>query len=320
MVLGIPRGFFYYDYFGFVQKLFAASDTELIWGDENDDNALIAGNSLIVDEACFPVKLMAGQIKSLMDKCDKVLMPVMAQDIAGKWLCPKLLGLPALMSPLAENGKLIISEPLHLNDKPGSRRILKKLCTEAGMSRELFNKNFNRAYDYQRKIVSGEENTHIEAGWEFTPEIPADGEIILPNTSKILLAGHCYNVYDKFANSDIISRLDELCIEAVTEKAVSYPQKEQAVKSLNLIKNPFWESLIRTLGTAVYLRKQVDGVIYLSSFSCGPDAFIIELIRKYVPELPMMVIKLDEHKGEAGLETRLEAFADLLNRRRQVSW
>ena len=39
------------------------------------------------------------------------------------------------------------------------------------------------------------------------------------------------------------------------------------------------------------------------------------MIKIYIPDIPIMVLKLDEHKGSAGYETRLEAFSDLLERR-----
>lgn len=316
MILGVPRGSFYYDYHEFICKLFRGSNIDIMWGSENDEDILKTGSGIVVDEACMPVKLMAGQIAILESKCDMIIIPRMMKDIRGKWLCPKLLGLPELMSSFQNTDKLLITPPMYFNNKKKFKKALREVCAKAGMCSENFEKNFEAAYSYQQKVSSGEKNAHVETAWEFVPQIPTAGEIILPNTSKIFLAGHCYNVYDKFANDNIMARLDELCIEAVTENAVSQPQKEMAVKQLGLIKTPFWESLIRNLGAALCLQHQVDGMIYLSSFSCGPDAVIIELIRKYVPELPMMVIKLDEHKGTAGLETRLEAFADLIDRRK----
>jgi len=42
---------------------------------------------------------------------------------------------------------------------------------------------------------------------------------------------------------------------------------------------------------------------------------VVDLIRYHVGEFPMLVIKLDEHTGEAGVDTRLEAFIDMLERR-----
>lgn len=66
------------------------------------------------------------------------------------------------------------------------------------------------------------------------------------------------------------------------------------------------------------LKNNVDGIIYLSSFSCGIDSLISEILKTHLKEIPMMMLKLDEHRGQAGLQTRLEAFSDLLDKRRSA--
>ena len=66
---------------------------------------------------------------------------------------------------------------------------------------------------------------------------------------------------------------------------------------------------------------QIDGYIYLTAFGCGPDSFIVQLTKKYIRDMsakPFMEISLDEHTSAAGLDTRLEAFADMLGDRVRV--
>ena len=55
----------------------------------------------------------------------------------------------------------------------------------------------------------------------------------------------------------------------------------------------------------------IDGIICLSSFSCGTDSFTMEMIKNYT-KLPVLVLKLDEMTGEAGFDTRLEAFCEVI--------
>ena len=63
----------------------------------------------------------------------------------------------------------------------------------------------------------------------------------------------------------------------------------------------------------------VDGVIYMLSFSCGPDSFVQVLIEDAVHSaeirVPLLSLVIDEHSGEAGFVTRLEAFLDMMSRR-----
>lgn len=316
MRLGIPRGFFYYDYISFMRRLFSGTGVEIVVGGENDDRILAEGNRLTVDEACFPIKLFVGQASALTEKCDRVLIPRVMKDCNGRWLCPKLLGIPELSLRIPHQEKLLITDPVYFDNRSKAKRVFRKMFRELNAGKDRFDFNFDNAYGRQLCMAAGMEKAYIEAGWEFMPEPAGDGEIVLPNTKQVLLLGHCYNVYDRFANCGIMEKLEELAIGTVTETAVNAARREAVVKEIGLDKKPFWEAFVRNVGTAVELKDKVDGIIYLSSFSCGPDAFIYQMIKKYVKGTPVMLLKLDEHRGEAGFDTRIEAFADLLERRR----
>lgn len=315
MVLGIPRGYFFYDYKEFIDEIFEDTGIELFFGGENDEKIMERGSELTVDETCIPVKLLAGQIDALAGKCDFVLLLRIMKDFKGRWLCPKLLGIPELVVSKKAEGKIITSHPIYFNDRKDCRKTFARIFRGLGIEKKKFEENFRRAYGLQRSAACGAKRYKQEAAWEFTPPPPGEGEIILPNTKKVFLAGHCYNVCDKFFNKDIMKKLDDLGIEAVTERVVSPADREKAVKEAGFAKEPFWEAFVRVFGSAVCLENEVDGIVYLSSFSCGTDSFITEMIKTYIPNLPMMVLKFDEHKGLAGYDTRLEAFSDLLERR-----
>ena len=80
MLLGIPRGHFYYDYYLFADRLFRDSGIEILYGCENSEDTLKRGRDLAVDEACVPMKLVAGQLDYLEDKCDRILLPRVMKD------------------------------------------------------------------------------------------------------------------------------------------------------------------------------------------------------------------------------------------------
>jgi predicted nucleotide-binding protein (sugar kinase/HSP70/actin superfamily) len=56
--------------------------------------------------------------------------------------------------------------------------------------------------------------------------------------------------------------------------------------------------------------------VVISNFSCGPDAFAFPQIEGLLDDRPHLVLEFDEHRGEAGLITRLEAFLDQLDQAR----
>ncbi len=74
-----------------------------------------------------------------------------------------------------------------------------------------------------------------------------------------------------------------------------------------------------TIGYAVdYAQQGYDGIIQVLPLTCMPE-IIAESILPTVSkdyQIPLLTVTLDEHAGEAGLITRLEAFVDMLAERR----
>jgi predicted nucleotide-binding protein (sugar kinase/HSP70/actin superfamily) len=135
---------------------------------------------------------------------------------------------------------------------------------------------------------------------------------------KVGLIGHAYNVLDSFVNMDIKNKLNALGLGVMTSEHIPREYIDDEVKKL--FKKPFWTYAQEYYGAAVGIFRKglCDGIIYLSSFSCGVDSVVTELIKNEIGDFPFMVLKLDEHTGEAGFNTRIEAFSDLLKRRRKV--
>jgi predicted nucleotide-binding protein (sugar kinase/HSP70/actin superfamily) len=53
--------------------------------------------------------------------------------------------------------------------------------------------------------------------------------------------------------------------------------------------------------------------VLISNYGCGPDAFTNKHLEEMLCDRPRLFLEFDEHRGEAGLITRLEAFADEIN-------
>jgi predicted CoA-substrate-specific enzyme activase len=57
---------------------------------------------------------------------------------------------------------------------------------------------------------------------------------------------------------------------------------------------------------------------YITNFSCGPDSFLIGYFRDLMGRKPSLTLELDSHTADAGLETRIEAFLDIVQAYRQL--
>ena len=62
-------------------------------------------------------------------------------------------------------------------------------------------------------------------------------------------------------------------------------------------------------------------MITLTAFGCGPDSLMLERITRKAKEyaMPLLNLTIDEHTGEAGFVTRLEAFVDMLFRKQRAA-
>jgi predicted nucleotide-binding protein (sugar kinase/HSP70/actin superfamily) len=57
---------------------------------------------------------------------------------------------------------------------------------------------------------------------------------------------------------------------------------------------------------------------FISNFSCGPDSFIITYFKDIMGIKPSVVLELDDHTADAGLDTRIDAFLDVVRRFREL--
>jgi predicted nucleotide-binding protein (sugar kinase/HSP70/actin superfamily) len=77
-----------------------------------------------------------------------------------------------------------------------------------------------------------------------------------------------------------------------------------------------------TIGSAVlYAGEGYDGIVQLFPFTCMPEIVAESILPDVSSDLgiPFLTLIMDEHSGEAGMLTRLEAFVDLLEQKRKTA-
>jgi len=299
MKIGIPRALLYYKQFPFWQCFFKTLGAEVIVSGETNAQILNAGIEAAPSEICLPVKVFYGHTLSLSKKCDYVFIPRVVSVEKEAYTCPKFMGLPDMLKALP-NAPAILS--IDINAKKKRRYYYQSLLKLA----TVINKNpatVLKAYKAAQKSL---ENFQQK---QSVPPFEAHNDL------KIGIVGHPYNIYDPYISLDFLSRLKRQKINIQTLENVSAGCVEAQTGAL--AKPIFWTYEKEVVGTVMHwLRsKTVDGIIYLLAFACGPDSMMQVLIeeeaRKH-PEVPLMSMVIDEHSGEAGFLTRLEAFTDML--------
>ena len=80
----------------------------------------------------------------------------------------------------------------------------------------------------------------------------------------------------------------------------------------------YWTYSKELIGAISYYQYSVDGILFLSSFPCGPDSLVNELMLRKIKNIPMINILIDELTTNTGLETRLESFIDIIKERKEI--
>jgi predicted nucleotide-binding protein (sugar kinase/HSP70/actin superfamily) len=82
----------------------------------------------------------------------------------------------------------------------------------------------------------------------------------------------------------------------------------------------FWTSGRDILRAAERVRRQPNLFgVYVTNFSCGPDSFLTGYFRDLMGEKPSLMLELDAHTADAGIDTRIEAFLDVVAGYRQLA-
>ncbi|AEG61197.1 acyl-CoA dehydratase activase-related protein [Desulforamulus ruminis] len=321
--VGIPRALLYYYYFPLWKKFLEQLGAEVVVSGRTTKGILTRGVQLCVDEACLPIKLAFGHVQDLVDKgVDVLFLPRMVSVARREYICPKFLGFPDMIRQNVSDLPPLIDTAINVRNKDQD---IHRFIHEVGA---YFGKGSLQSWLAYRSALA----THrqyvglLEQGLLPEEALSAlNGKTPAPGSGQedltVAVIGHPYNIYDPFISMNIIHRLRESGARVLTADHISEEKVNQGVGRLP--KKLFWTLSRRVTGGALIFdhEQSVDGIIHVAAFACGPDSMTGELIERYIRrngKVPFMNINLDEHTGEAGIVTRMEAFLDMVRWRRAV--
>lgn len=316
--IGMPRALLYYKQAPFWQSFFSELGADVIVSPVTNSRILNMGLEAASSEVCLPVKVFYGHAISLADKCDYVFVPRTVSIENDAYTCPKFLGLPDMLRALPQNLPIL---SIDINAKKKKRLFYQSLIglgAEIGKNRLAVFKAYTRARGsleiFQERKLEGELACDILSS-SFTP----DSRLLTSDSLRIGVVGHPYNVYDPYISLNFIERLKKQQVHIRTSESV--PHQIIAEQIAKLPKSIYWSYEKEVVGSTMHWleNKLVDGIIYLLAFACGPDSLIQVLIEDQArkkQDIPLMPMVIDEHSGEAGFLTRMEAFIDMLKHKK----
>jgi predicted nucleotide-binding protein (sugar kinase/HSP70/actin superfamily) len=326
MKIGIPRALGYYMYYPFWYGFFSELGFEIILSGKSTKKLLASGSALVVPETCLPVKVYVGHVLDLIDKkkVDCVYSPSI-QSIAHKiYNCSKLRGLPDLVRNVVKRDYTLVEptldksvrnqglyeylyesvEPFGITDK----KLIKKASKAGWASHNKFHSLCQQGVDYNSALaVATGQKDHAE---------PLEKD--KPVTVAVI--SHHYNLFDEYLSMRLVDKLRKLNVNVVTHLSLNRQQQLEGIKKLDTVL--YWSNEFEMTGAAGHFinSDEIDGVVTMTAFGCGPDSLMIERVVRYAKysKVPLLNLTIDEHTGEAGIITRIEAFTDMLVRRKRI--
>jgi predicted nucleotide-binding protein (sugar kinase/HSP70/actin superfamily) len=321
--IGVPRALAYYTYFPFWKTVLESLGRELVVSGTTNKAILDQGVSEATNDLCVPIKIFFGHVVQLKGQVDKIFVPRLVNVNQGDTFCPKFLGLPDMVEYGMNGLPPLFAPRIDLCKKIRGWFDLAKMVAEALNCNMIsvfkgFQQGKKAQAEYDSLLLGGYAPKEAMELMYTGQKGKASGAAKKP-VGTIALLGYPYSLYDDFLNGNLLSKLKGLGVKVLTPEMA--PPSDLYSQIRLLPKGLFWYFSNRVLGAGMYYLSEVniDGIVHVSNFACGPDAMVNKLLeleaKKYT--CPFLTISLDEHTGQAGIHTRLEAFVDMVRWRRQ---
>jgi len=309
--IGIPRALSTYSYFPLFYNLFVLLGMKPVLSRRTDSDIAHLGSMVLTSDFCYPIKIAHGHIRYLLNtvKTDFVFAPDMISEeksgvTTNDLFCPYLSSfgsmVRSIMKMRRDDEKRLITFPLDLRmptDRIASI-IYDNLKDKMDVEYEEVIDAFNKAMEIQR----GVERSLVYNGKEIIDSLKEDERAIV-------MIGRPYNSIDPDVNLSIANKIAALGFKVIPIDMMPYDVEHLRGRFENI----YWEyggGIISALHTVAENRRL--NAVYISNFKCGPDSFLLSFAEDIMGRKPMLILEMDEHGADAGYQTRIEAFAEVL--------
>jgi len=322
-IIGIPRAISYYYNYPFYYGYFKALGYDIVLSDKTTTKLINEGSKHVVSDTCLPIKVFVGHVVNLISKgCNKIFIPSLQSTAYKVNNCTKVRGLPEIIRNVIDKPFTMIEPTLDKTNDISFKDFCFDTANQLGIYDEsLINQAIKSGWlmydNFKQMTVSG--IPFEEALENAINNKTAKKTIEIVKPISVVIMAHGYNLFDERISMRLIPKLENMGVKVYTGLNVS---KQDAIDSIQQIGEiQYWANELDLTGAAAYymLNGKIDGIIALSAFGCGPDSLMVKEMEYHAVEnkLPMIHLNIDEHTGEAGFLTRVEAFVDMLLRKKR---
>lgn len=308
MTIGIPRVLNMYENFPFWHTLFTNCGIQVQVSDKSNFKRYEECARMVMsDNICFPAKLVHSHIQNLIDReVDRIFMPYVIFEKQGKeqnsYNCPIVTGYSDVIKSVQSTKTPIDSPAISFKDKT----LLYKQCHQylegLGIKKDVIEKAL---------IIAEKEQEQYEVQiTECNKEILKDAR--MKKRLTILLAGRPYHT-DPLIQHKISNLIAGMGVNVITEDIA----RNEKLNIENVHYLDQWAYPNHILKSAQWCSMQDSHVqfIEMTSFGCGPDAFLIDEIRDLLKRnnKVLTILKLDDINNVGSMKIRIRSLIESLN-------
>lgn len=304
--IGIPRGLMFSEYFPLFKAFFTELGFEVVTSDPTNKRIIEMGLEVAIGEPCFPFKVAHGHFMDLIEKgVDIIFAPgIISTEQPNPHLrqaqtCPYLQAAPEVIASavgITERGIRYLTPRLHF--KRGRRhleRVFTQVARDLGKSpsqaKAALEVGLKTLHEFRRRVE--------KRGAEVLANLPS-------NQVAFVVIGRPYTLWDPALNMDIGKKIQDLGILAIPQDFLPL----EAADISDVWPNAYSRQIQKKLMAARLIRQDPRlRAVVLTYFACGPDSFGNPFFKDEIGE-PCYIMQIDEHTADAGVITRIEAFAD----------
>ena len=300
--VGIPRAFSVHTLYPLYSNFFYELGIRTMLSTEVAHEGVARAESTY----CFPAEIAHGAVQDCLDKgADYVLlphfrdMPSYEREVHANF-CPITQALPYYVDkafPDIDKSRWL---PLVVSFKFGDEKALELFCQmtkRLGIGPEETRRAFEAALAKQRACG----DRLKELGKEALEEARKAERPV------IAILGRPYNAFTAEANMGIPRKFTTRGYSVIPFDILPFDDEK-------IFANMYWYYGQQDVKASNFLKKEDNiYVTYITNFSCAPDSFILHYLKWAMGQKPFLVLELDSHSADAGVDTRVEAFLDIID-------
>ena len=310
--VGVPFVLMIHKFFPMANAYFTSLGYNVVLTSPTNEETIRLSQEYARGETCYPVKLIYGHMKQLIDKkVDYIFLPTIhtmkhaCSHVEHNYGCvymqtaavsiAKALNIESygiqLLSPVFD---LDFGQEEMAKSMIGLGKILNKptpVCLKALMSGSMAVKKHTKAVETQ--------------GQELLKSLKPEDKVLVLITRN-------YGISDPILNMGIPERLLERGYKVITLSHLPAHDLDISKEYPNLYW-PFGQHIIS--GAKIVASHPNLYAVYLTNHGCGPDTMLSHLFRQEMKDKPYLQIEVDEHFSPVGVITRIEAFLNSLKQR-----